>query len=251
MLKKILPCLLLSQSLFAGTFCVAHRANGFGEIENSFAAIKAANTNRVDGIEIDIQHTLDGETIVYHDKELNRLVFGDECKKGLKISKYKKEDIEKCKLDNGESIPTLKSVLEEVSLGRSILFIELKDGIITEKDYLDIKEVFRGKANQVIFISFDSKVLKKVKEYGKKDNFFSQTKVLRLRGNGNRINLRAYDGIDTSRIDQVNVVKYQQSGKIVGVYTKNTKEQIKREFKKGVHFITTDNYNLCNSLVSE
>ena len=249
---KYLFLFFLSYQIFANdTYCVAHRANGFNELENSLGAIKEASLNRVKGIEIDIHHTKDGVSLVYHDEKLERLVIGSQCPVGKKIKDLLYADILKnCKLQNGELIPTLKEALMEISLGNSKLFIEIKDNKITSQDYLDIKSLFHERVSQISFISFDSRVLRKIRDYRQKDPYFMMTKLIRLNSTGNNINIRYYDGVDAKKISRRKVREYQKQNKIVGVYTKNKKKDILSEFNKGVDFITTDNYKVCKKLLN-
>ena len=242
---------VIGSDYFSSPFCVAHRANGFNEIENSFSAIRAASSYGARGIEIDVHHTKDGRTLVYHDKELKRLVKGKDCPIGRKMKDLFFQEIQQnCKLINGEAIPSLRDALKEVSLGHSHLFIEIKDNKITESDYQEVKEFFFNKGSQISFISFDSKVLHRVRSYRKRDAFFKKIKIIKLKSRADNINLAQYDGIDTKKISRYNVRKFQAQHKIVGVYTKNRKKEITSEFIKGVHFVTTDDYRLCKSILN-
>jgi len=51
----------------------AHRGASHKYIENSLAAFEQAVEDRADGVELDVQRTLDGELIVFHDENFKRL----------------------------------------------------------------------------------------------------------------------------------------------------------------------------------
>ena len=51
----------------------AHRGASYKYIENSLAAFEQAVEDRADGVELDVQRTLDGELIVFHDENFKRL----------------------------------------------------------------------------------------------------------------------------------------------------------------------------------
>jgi len=251
---KTIKCTFLFLFLFtwklqAATNCVAHRALGYGGLENSLEAISQNVDRNSWGLEIDIHHTKDGKTIVYHDRRIKRFVLGKFCPMRSKISKLTFDEIrENCYLSNREKIPSLKEALERLSYGNTKLFLEIKDNKITEQDYLDIYEFFNNRPEQIYFISFDREVLEKIYRDSQLNTFLAKTKILLLKYNGNREQLNRLDGIDASRINGKYIEKYQAAGKLVGVYTKNRESDIKSYIEKGVDFITTDKTPLCNSL---
>lgn len=92
-----------------------------GRPENSRAAIRAAMDAGY-GIEIDLQLSRDGQAMVFHDYDLDRLT----GEKGA-IQQCNADALGRITLAGGdEGIPTLKEVLELVA-GRVPLLIELKD----------------------------------------------------------------------------------------------------------------------------
>jgi len=62
----------LSSAIASNPFCVAHRSLGYGEKESSLSAFSQAAKTNVAVIEFDLNHTQDGETLVYHDEILRR-----------------------------------------------------------------------------------------------------------------------------------------------------------------------------------
>lgn len=106
------------------TLPIAHRAlhdKAAGRPENSIEAIRAA-VDAGYGIEIDLQLSMDGEAMVFHDYDLERLT----GEKGA-IQMRKSADLTRIKLLGGASpIPTFAQVLEEVG-GKVPLLVEIKD----------------------------------------------------------------------------------------------------------------------------
>ena len=103
---------------------VAHRAlhdRKAGRIENSLAAVAAAVAAGY-AIEIDVQLSSDGQAMVFHDDNLDRLT--DESGP---VSSRTAADLSRIGLkDSAETIPTLPQVLSAVA-GRVPLLIEIKD----------------------------------------------------------------------------------------------------------------------------
>lgn len=103
---------------------IAHRALHDvteGRAENSPKAIAAAITSGY-GIEIDLQLSLDGVPMVFHDYSLERLTDGSGA-----VAQHSAAELGKTKLrDDGDGIPTLAEVLDQVN-GQVPLLIELKD----------------------------------------------------------------------------------------------------------------------------
>lgn len=118
-----LPCPLPAAFLATP---ITHRALhdlGDGRPENSPAAIRAAVSAGF-GIEIDLQLSADGQVMVFHDYDLDRL-----CDKPGKVQDYSAAELQKIPLTGstaGDTIPTLGEVLEMVA-GKVPLLIEVKD----------------------------------------------------------------------------------------------------------------------------
>jgi glycerophosphoryl diester phosphodiesterase len=107
---------------------IAHRAlhdRAAGRIENSPSAIRAAVAAGY-GIEIDLQLSADGQAMVFHDEDLDRLT----AETGP-VSARTAEELGRIKLkDSTDCIPTLPEVLAMIG-GRVPLLIEIKDQTLT------------------------------------------------------------------------------------------------------------------------
>jgi glycerophosphoryl diester phosphodiesterase len=102
---------------------IAHRGlhdNAKAVIENTVAAAQAAIAGGF-AIEFDVQMSMDGETIVFHDETLDRLTDASGP-----LSAMRAADIAKVRINGaGEAPPTLAAFLEAVA-GRTPLICELK-----------------------------------------------------------------------------------------------------------------------------
>lgn len=99
----------------------AHRGlHGDGRIENSRAAFEAAIAAG-SGIELDVQASADGEAMVFHDYELDRLTDGLGALRTLGSAELKRIRL----TGSEEGIPTLAEILALIG-GRTPLLIELK-----------------------------------------------------------------------------------------------------------------------------
>ncbi|MEA3029117.1 MAG: hypothetical protein QOG13_442 [Sphingomonadales bacterium] len=99
----------------------AHRGlHGEGRIENSRAAFAAAIAAG-HGIELDVQASADGEAVVFHDYDLERLTDGDGALRTLGAAELGRIRLK----GSDETIPTLAEILALVA-GRAPLLIEVK-----------------------------------------------------------------------------------------------------------------------------
>ena len=133
---------------------IAHRGlhNERGVIENTAESFKNAIDNQY-GIECDVVLSSDGEVMVYHDYDLNRL-----CGIDKKISETTKLELKSLKLLNSESgILTLDEMLYMVS-GRVSVLIEIKPSF---HPYIEerIFEIIRSYQGSLALQSFDIRAI--------------------------------------------------------------------------------------------
>ncbi len=150
---------------------VAHRGAMDEAPENTISAFDRAVTYAIDGIELDVQLTSDGELVVYHDEDLERISGTKQA-----IADIDHDDLRRldwggwfAEAFRGETLPTLQETLDRFAT-RTRLLIEIKS---FENDRrtgrsLDIaarvlellNERIRPKHDENIFIlSFDSQLL--------------------------------------------------------------------------------------------
>ncbi|MFX1562679.1 MAG: glycerophosphodiester phosphodiesterase [Promethearchaeota archaeon] len=120
---------------------IGHRGCGMGRLENTLRSIKEALELGADGVEIDVHASLDGEIVVIHDPDLERTTNGSGFVNQKTLKQLKKLDA-----GEGELIPTLQEVIEEIiEHPHSLLNIEIKPpdieqqvlNIINEYDIMD------------------------------------------------------------------------------------------------------------------
>lgn len=252
-MKKIAFILLfstLSLKIHAAPFCVSHRGVGYGGLENSLEAFEAASRGNAKAIEFDLHHTEDGQTIVYHDSKLDRLVTGADCR-NKRISKLTFDEIRaNCRLENGEVIPSFEEALKLMSQYDSTLFIEFKDKKVSDSDIDLIKKYYSNRPEKIVFISFKEEPLLKIEKLRIKDLIFNKMRTARLKLSGNTGCIDDFGGIDALGISKGRIKRLQEEGKLVGVFTKNKRETIEKFLKKGVDFITTNDSPLCEEVIS-
>ncbi|WP_294658183.1 glycerophosphodiester phosphodiesterase [uncultured Fusobacterium sp.] len=116
----------------------AHRGYSGKYPENTMIAFKKALECGVDGIELDVQLTKDGEVVIIHDETIDRTTTG----KGFVVD-YTYEELEKFDAsfkfkDLGfNKIPTLREYFQLVKDYDIVTNVELKTGI---NEYLGIEE---------------------------------------------------------------------------------------------------------------
>jgi glycerophosphoryl diester phosphodiesterase len=136
---------------------IAHRAlhdRAQGRPENSRAAVRAA-VEAGYGIEIDVQLSFDGEAMVFHDEDLDRLTAEQgplNARTAARLSTIRLTDA-------ADGIPTLPEVLALVA-GRVPLLIEIKDqtGTMDETDgrlEAAVARALQGYTGPVAVMSFN------------------------------------------------------------------------------------------------
>jgi len=94
---------------------IAHRGASAYQIENSFAAFRAAVDMGADGVELDVHVTADGVPVVHHDPVAGPYAIAEVTFETLGVHR----------LANGEPVPTLGGVLDLLG-GTPMVFVEVK-----------------------------------------------------------------------------------------------------------------------------
>lgn len=129
-----------------------HRGSKGTHPENSMLAFEEALDAHADFIEFDVRESADGEFIIFHDPVLHRSGIA------AKVSKLTAAELAKIVLRNGEPIPTVIELVE--NMGSSIGFnLEIK----TVENVAGLLETVAPVADLLIS-SFDHKVLRRVRE---------------------------------------------------------------------------------------
>ena len=95
---------------------IGHRGVSGSHFENSLEAFRAAVTAGLDGVELDVHATADGEFVVHHDPAV--------ASHGV-IRELPLKALRTARLPNGEPVPTLEDAL--AVLGDLRVYVEVKD----------------------------------------------------------------------------------------------------------------------------
>jgi glycerophosphoryl diester phosphodiesterase len=165
---KFLPIFLfmfiMQTSTAQQTKIIAHRGawKEFNLPENSIASLEKAIELKCDGAEFDVRRTLDGVLVVNHDP----IYFGDT----IQTNTY--AYLNRNKLSNGESLPTLEQYLLKGTQDKhkTLLICEIKAAIKNkEQDYLATIETLELAKKlkiekRIVYISFSKDILSWIKE---------------------------------------------------------------------------------------
>ncbi len=156
-----------------------HRGSKGEYPENTLLSFQKALNDEVEGLELDVHMTRDGEIVVIHDETLDRTTDGSGYIKDLELgyiktvsagSKFDHFENYHISWDN-EKVPTLEEVLQLIT-GKNIeLNIELKTSIITysglEEKLLSIVNRWNSDA-KIVYSSFHLPSLVRLKKYRSK-----------------------------------------------------------------------------------
>lgn len=143
---------------------IGHRGAAFYAPENTLASLEMAWKMGVDGAEIDVYMSRDGRIMVIHDDNAKRTAGADiNIAEGFS-SELRTLDAGSWKDPkfSGEKIPFLEEALATIPPGKKF-FVEIKCGPEAIAAIVDIART-SGKAEQIIFISFNFDVVKKIKK---------------------------------------------------------------------------------------
>lgn len=109
---------------------IAHRGASERAPENTLSAFKKALEMGVEGIELDVQLSLDGHIVVIHDEMVDRTSNGKGLVKDKTLEELKSLDFGSWLLNDfkGEKIPTLEEVFEFLGNWKGLINIEIKNG---------------------------------------------------------------------------------------------------------------------------
>ncbi len=145
---------------------IAHRGASKAAPENTMAAIRKAIEDQTDWVEIDVQETVDGEVIVFHDSDFMKLAGRDLKVWDATMAELKDIDIGSWFAPEfkNERVPTLDEVLAECK-GKAGVTIELKyygHDQQLEQRVVDIVEA-RDMASEIVVMSLKVDAVQKMK----------------------------------------------------------------------------------------
>lgn len=124
---------------------IAHRGASFDAPENTIEAFQLGLDQGADAIECDVRLSSDGELVVIHDADLQRVAGVDRAVSELTVAELKSHD---------SRIPTLKEVLELVSAAHRI-FIEVKIGLPAIAPLKKLLADTQVPLSQIVLMEFD------------------------------------------------------------------------------------------------
>ena len=219
---------------------VGHRGAMGHALENTIESVKKAIELNVDGIEIDVFKSKNGEIVVYHDPFLSRL-----SNSNAFIEQISLDSIKNVELNGGLSIPTLKEVIDVVP-EKIFLNIELKGSntaLETNEIIIEYLKEFNLPPSKFIISSFRWDELKKFRDLNRYipiailvDSLYKIDNAIKLAKEINAIALNPNNKFITKKI----VNKIQSNNIKVFPYTINSPKNIKRMKLMGVDAIITD-----------
>lgn len=218
---------------------IGHRGAMTHRVENTLSSFEYAIKTGVEMIELDVQKTIDGKIVVFHDQNLQRL-----CKKDGYIFETKSSELKDLYLPYQEKIPFLEEVFDLVR-GKIPINIELKaENLFHELFELveKYKKDYHLLEKSILISSFDHKEL----FYYRKKN---PNACLGLLYYGIPVEwnktLELLDPFSVHlSLDFLNlnfVKELQKYGKKVYVYTVNSQKDFQRIQKIGVDGFFTNN----------
>lgn len=219
-----------------GVVVIAHRGGSGLFMENTMTAFRKVQELGVDAIEVDVHLTKDGELIVIHDPDLNRLAGIDRL-----VSEMTYDEVMAVELSGGEHIPDFKSVVKEVKVP---LVIELKSPDTLEA----LTRIFHDNPayiSRCVVISFFHETLKALKEAypdlvtGALLVGFPADPLQVAKSCNSDILSFHFEGLNRGYVE-----KCHNGGVLVSVWTPNTSEEIAGVIKAGVDSIASDRPDL-------
>jgi glycerophosphoryl diester phosphodiesterase len=142
---------------------IAHRGVSFNLPENSLPAFEASWSVGVDGIEGDFHLTSDGVIVCIHDEDTQRVCNTKKIIHSSTIKELKQLELNHVGDDLKFRIPTISEVIQAIPYGKKF-FIEIKCGTEIILPLLNQLSGSSMSSDDVVIISFDSEVIKELKE---------------------------------------------------------------------------------------
>ena len=147
------------------TNIIAHRGFSGMYPENSLLAFQKALELGVDGIELDVHLSRDGQVVIAHDEKLDRVAGRRDRIQDLSASELQQVEIRGGSLDErGQTVPTLAQYFRLVKDKNVFTNIELKNTLACkglEREVLTLIDAF-GLRERVLFSSFNHHSLSKL-----------------------------------------------------------------------------------------
>ena len=226
--------------LQTGVGVTAHRGASIAAPENTMGAFRRAVEAGADYIELDVQHTRDGQIVVLHDGDLMRMG-GDPRKIGeLTMAELDSIDVGR-RYDSaftGEHVPTLEQVID-LARGHLKINIELKYNVPDSTLAPAVIDLLRRKdfMDQVVITSLDYGAIRQVERIEPS----LRTGLIVTASVGNVLKTDAdFLSLNAARATPKFIRQAHRAGKDVHVWTVNDPAAMLRMVERGVDNVITD-----------
>lgn len=228
------------QEAHTHTMITAHRGSSLRAPENTMSAVNLAIKEGSDMVEIDVLHTKDGVVVVSHDNSLQRMAGIDQKISDMTYEEVQKADVGKIFSSEfeGEKVPTLTMVIEEIMKNDRRLNIEIKE---YEQDAIEQKVVHviheTGCSDHCFITSLDYQTLQDVRAIDPRIPIGIAVSVAIGDTHGFDVDFySASDNLATNRF----ITKEHDRGRDVMIWTLNDKDKIQKAIARGAKNIITD-----------
>ena len=217
---------------------IGHRGARGYEPENTLVSFQKAIDLQVDGIELDVHLSLDGELMVIHDETIDRTTNG----KG-EVNQFNRAELQNFKIEGNNKIPTLEQVFDLVNR-RCFINIELKSFDAAEKTVSLIEKYIQNKNweySDFIVSSFDWNALQDVnfRNYKIPIGVLTEADLDEALAFAKFIQAKSINP-DFQLLNKENTARLQENGFEVLPWTINEPADIKRIQSFNVNGIITD-----------
>ncbi len=235
----------------------AHRGFSGKYPENTLLAYEKALDEGVDGIELDVQLTADGELVIMHDEKVDRTTDGKGLLASYTLKKLKKLDASY--IYRGQMgfnpVPTLREYFDLVKNIDLVTNIELKTGVneypgIEAKAYDMIREY--GMEERVILSSFNHFSVMRMKKLAPEliFGFLSDAWILDPGKYTKAYGIQCYHP-SFVQLNQETVAELKSEGIRINTWTVNTEKQIRRLYHWGVDIMIGNYPDLAARVIGE
>lgn len=224
----------------------AHRGASAYAPENTLEAFLLAAEQGADGVELDVQLTKDGEMVVVHDEEIDRVSDGSGFVKDYTLAELKILNFNKTHPEYQDvKIPTLREVYEALKPTGMTINVELKTGIFwykdLEKKVLELTKEMEME-DRVIYSSFNHYSIAKILELDPKAStgILYADIIYDVMNYAKKIGTGALHPA-TFHVQMADFLQqYVESDLAVHVWTVNDKAEIERLMEAGVDAVITN-----------
>ena len=225
---------------------VAHRGywNTPGSAQNSITALVKADSIGADAVELDVWLSADNVLYVNHDAEVD----------GVVIETATSKQLSKCKLSNGEKVPTLDAFLEKARALKPDLVVEVKPHKDPRRENVAVPMIIdmvkdKGLTDRVSYITFSRNAFDDLVTLSGRPvqylNGISPSLLAELGGAGADYHINEF------RTHPEWIGQLHDLGKTANIWTVNKPDEIEFCIEKGADFITTDEPVLAAELIEK